>query len=101
MRAIPELLGQAIAIAGKSADNVTALAMMWEGGGDLLSASAISTNTLPMGIVTTTIQSPLPPDDQGAGDAADVFNEENIEKAIDEIRTAIQKSSGITIKTQP
>lgn len=92
VRAVPELLSTATGIAGKSGDNVTALAMMWESSDNLQGNSTITTNTLPVGSVTTTIQAPRHLDLE----SADVYNESEIEKAIDEIRSAIDKSSRIT-----
>lgn len=97
VRAIPELIHSAIDIAGKSSDNVTALAMMWEGEDRLEDTTIISTNTLPIGSITTTIQAPYSADTEVM--ESDVFNDAEIEKAIDEIRNAINKSSRITSKT--
>ena len=100
VRAVPDLLNRAAAIAGKSADNLTALAMMWEGGDD--NPSTISTNTLPIGAVTTTIHSTILDKEAASvnnGDeAVDGFDESDIEKAIEEIRNAIQKSSRVGLK---
>jgi protein phosphatase len=93
VRAVPELIRTATGIAGKKSDNVTALAMMWEGGG-LEDSTTITTNTLPVGSVTTTIQAPRHADLDGV----DSFNESEIEKAIEEIRGAIEKSSRLTSK---
>ncbi|HZW12665.1 MAG TPA: serine/threonine-protein phosphatase, partial [Noviherbaspirillum sp.] len=82
-------------IAGKSSDNVTALAMMWEGGGvQQDSPTTITTHTLPVGTITTTIQAPRHADLE----QVDVFNESEIEKAIEEIRGAIEKTSRLTSK---
>lgn len=94
VRAVPELLSSAVGIAGKHSDNVTALAMMWESGSSLSDATTITTQTLPVGTVTTTIQAPRHADLE----AADTFNEAEIEKTIDEIRGAIEKSSRLTSK---
>lgn len=94
VRAVPELVHSATAIAGKSSDNVTALAMMWEGGEGVNDPSAITTDVLPIGAVTTTIQAPRHADLE----EADLFNESEIEKAIEEIRGAIEKSSKLTTK---
>ena len=95
VRAVPELLANATAIAGKTSDNVTALAMMWEGSSVLMdSPSTIVTHTLPIGSVTTTIQAPRHADLE----QPDAFNESDIEKAIEEIRGAIEKSSRLTSK---
>ena len=99
VRAVPELIANAVGIGGKHSDNATALAMMWQGSNSLTDTSTIITNTLPVGAVTSTIQE-LP----GAGSAesdeeekeVDIFNDDEIEKAIEEIRNAIQKSSRIT-----
>jgi PPM family protein phosphatase len=94
VRAVPELINTAAGIAGKTSDNVTALAMMWEGGNaELDSPNTITTHTLPVGSVTTTIQAPRA--DLESGDA---FNEDEIEKAIAEIRGAIEKTSRVTSK---
>jgi protein phosphatase len=96
VRAIPELIHSAIDIAGKNSDNVTALAMMWEGEDRMEDTTIISTNTLPIGSITTTIQAPYSADTEAM--ESDVFNDAEIEKAIDEIRNAIHKSSRITTK---
>jgi protein phosphatase len=96
IRAVPELLATAVGIAGKTSDNVTALAMMWEGSNQVEdSAITITTHTLPVGSVTTTIQAPRHADLE----QADVFNDSEIEKAIEEIRGAIEKTSRITSKS--
>lgn len=95
VRAVPELVSTAVALGGKTGDNVTALAMMWEGGNVLLdSATTITTHTLPIGSITTTIQAPRHADLE----QADVFNEGEIEKAIAEIRSAIEKTAKMTSK---
>ncbi|HZW22339.1 PP2C family serine/threonine-protein phosphatase [Noviherbaspirillum sp.] len=95
VRAVPELLATATGIAGKTSDNVTALAMMWEGTSVLQDpSSTIVTHTLPVGSVTTTIQAPRHADLE----QSDAFDEGEIEKAIDEIRAAIEKTSRITTK---
>jgi PPM family protein phosphatase len=94
VRAVPDLINTAAGIAGKTSDNVTALAMMWEGGNaELDSPNTITTHTLPVGSVTTTIQAPRAEHESG-----DAFNEDEIEKAIAEIRGAIEKTSRVTSK---
>lgn len=96
VRAVPELLATAIGIAGKTSDNVTALAVMWEGNNQLHDPlTTITTHTLPIGSVTTTIQAPRQTDLE----QADMFNDSEIEKAIEEIRSAIEKTSRITSKS--
>ncbi|MBR7781998.1 PP2C family protein-serine/threonine phosphatase [Undibacterium luofuense] len=98
VRAIPELIRTAVSIAGKNGDNTTALAMMWEGDDRLDESSVITTNTLPIGSITTTIQAPIDPEVMGEQGEQDVFNDAEIEKAIAEIRNAIHKSSKLTGK---
>jgi serine/threonine protein phosphatase PrpC len=96
VRAVPDLIHNATDIAGKKSDNVTALALMWEGrGDDFPDFTSVTTNLLPAGSVTTTILAPLHADLENT----DNFNENEIEKAIEEIRGAIEKSSRLTSKT--
>lgn len=92
VRAVPELISTATGIGGKNGDNVTALAMMWESGSGVSDAHTITTNVLPVGTVTTTIQAPRHADSE----PTDSFDENEIEKAIEEIRGAIEKSTRIT-----
>ena len=95
VRAVPDLLATATAIAGKASDNVTAVAVMWEGSAPLEESPAtITTHTLPVGSVATTIQAPRHADPE----PADMFNDNEIEKAIAEIRAAIEKTSRLTSK---
>ncbi len=92
VQAVPDMIGMATAIGGGRADNTTALAIQWQGAGAAPAAgddSVVSTQLLPEGEVTTRI---------AAGPAAaaaepDPFDEDDIEKAIAEIRSAIEKSS--------
>ena len=99
VRAVPEMIASATALAGDKSDNTTALAIMWQGSADASGAvtvtadmaSMISTMMLPDNLVSTSIQSapePAPAD-------VDAFDEDEIEKAIAEIRGAIEKSSQI------
>ncbi len=92
VRAVPELIHSATSIAGKNSDNVTALAMMWESGSSTADPNSITTNILPPGTVTTTIQSTLDADEV----AVDGYDDSAIEKAIEEIRCSIEKSARIT-----
>lgn len=100
VRAVPELLNKAISIAGKSSDNATALAMMWEATDD--NPSTVITNTLPFDVVATTIHGALS-DKTSAGiqeeKILETFDESDIERAIEEIRIAIQKSSKVESKS--
>lgn len=95
VRAVPELIADATRIAGRTGDNVTALAMMWAGGDNTIDSNTITTHTLPVGSVTTTIQPPRHADLE----QADAFDDSEIENAIEEIRKAIEKSSRIGPKT--
>ncbi len=103
VRAVPDLLNKAIAIAGRSADNATALAMMWEGGDD--NPSTVATHSLPADAVTTTIQATLLDDGPACvGENKAVleeatFDDSDIEKAIEEIRNAIHNASKLGIKS--
>jgi PPM family protein phosphatase len=96
MKAVPELVRGAARMAGKKGDNVTALAVAWEGSGalDLANSTTILTEALPAGSVTTTILAPRHADLEGH----DAFSDTEIEKAIEEIKSAIEKSSRITNK---
>lgn len=95
VQAVPEMVAMATAIAGSRADNTTALAIQWQGAHEQGGADAagdvglVSTQLLQEGEVTTRMA--------GRGDGsdgdADPFDEDDIEKAIAEIRDAIEKSS--------
>jgi len=97
VQAVPDMIGMATAIAGPRGDNATALAIQWQGGGAESSDSApggddsvVSTELLPEGEVTTRLaEQPDAADASGAED----FGDDDIEKAIAEIRDAIEKSS--------
>jgi protein phosphatase len=89
--AVPELVARGAAAGGAAADNTTALAIMWQGrAGD---ESVISTQMLEADQVSSTIAASPEADEPAA--PADVFDEAEIEKAIAEIREAIEKSSQI------
>jgi len=93
VRAVPELISSAVSIGGKTSDNVTALALAWASSGNIGDPSpSIITHTLPIGSLTTTIQASQNPDPE----AREVINDIDIEKAIDEIRSAIEKSTTVT-----
>lgn len=91
MQSIPQLIASAIHIAGKNGDNVTALGVTWEA---TELAHPISTCSLPAGAVTTTILAQRHDD----VDQFERFNDGEIEQAIDEIRSAIEKTARITLK---
>jgi protein phosphatase len=93
VRAVPDMVATATAIAGPKSDNTTALAIMWQGAGEEAAdgdESLVSTRMLAADEVSTTIAATPEP---AAAEGADVFDEDEIEKAIAEIRDAIEKSS--------
>ncbi|MYN30378.1 PP2C family protein-serine/threonine phosphatase [Duganella levis] len=97
VRAVPDILQAALTAAGGASDNVTALAIMWQGStmADNLgpiTATMISTEALPQDLHSTTIRDTPAVDDAAPADA---FDDDEIEKAIAEIRGAIEKSSQI------
>jgi PPM family protein phosphatase len=92
VRAVPELLNKAISVAGINSDNATALALMWLGKSNLSDDTTISTNTLQIGEVTSMIQTE-PSDGPVPGTTVD---DNEIEKAIEEIRNAIHQSNRVT-----
>jgi serine/threonine protein phosphatase PrpC len=94
VRAVPGMVRTATEVAGKKSDNVTALAMMWQGADTEEAATEFTTNILPPGTLTTTIQAPR----HAEPEAAESFTDTDIEKAIEEIRDAIEKSSRLTSK---
>ncbi|MQQ99663.1 PP2C family protein-serine/threonine phosphatase [Glaciimonas soli] len=94
VRAVPDLISSAVGIAGKHSDNVTALALAWGSNGNIDDPlTSIATHTLPIGSLTTTIQAPR----ISATDETDAFDDVDIEKAIEEIRGAIEKSNNVTM----
>ena len=90
VQAVPDMVAMAAAIGGARADNTTALAITWQGAhaAGSLAPGVISTQMLPEDEVSSTITAgqPLP-------SGTDAFDEDEIEKAIAEIREAIEKSS--------
>ena len=96
VRAVPDMIAMATEIGGKACDNTTALAIMWQGSADEPGLDAddsmISTMMLPENAVSTTIMAAPEPE---AVQEVDAFSDDEIEKAIAEIRGAIEKSSQI------
>jgi serine/threonine protein phosphatase PrpC len=101
VRAVPDMIAMATTIAGAQSDNTTALAIMWQGASDddlaapLAGDGVISTMMLPENLVSTTIQART---EEAGSDDIDAFNDDEIEKAIAEIRDAIEKSSQLLNK---
>lgn len=94
MRAIPELIEVALAEGGPDADNITGLAMSWEGA-DLREDQTVSTGSMPAGAVTTTIDHLRPSQLEVPHEP---MTDSEIERAIDEIRTSIRKSTRLMPK---
>ena len=86
--AVPELVERALRAGGERSDNVTVLAVEWEGAEDTDTPSAISTISLGDDVFASTIQAGLGTD--GSGDELD---DAEIERSIREINEAIQRSS--------
>jgi len=86
--AVPELVEQALRVAGPKSDNVTALAVEWEADEEGDGRSRVSTNELGDQVFASTIQASL------IGDAPpDELDDAEIERSIREINEAIQRSS--------
>lgn len=88
---IPDMIAAAIESNGRYADNTTAVGLVWEGEGAPLNgatATGVATETLQDATFTTTIVAQI---DQSEADRD--ITEDEIEKTILEIRSAIEKSS--------
>ena len=84
--AVPELAERALRAAGEKSDNVTVLAVEWEGVED--TDTGVSTHSLGEEVFASTIQASL------AGDGpSDELDDAEIERSIREINEAIQRSS--------
>jgi protein phosphatase len=93
MRAVPALMDRALEVGGADADNCTALAMTWAGSESLdmvpPTDSPVSTLAVPAGTVASTLQ-------MAALDELDVdggLTDEQIDRAVREIRRAIRRST--------
>lgn len=99
VRAVPELVEMAVAVGGPTGDNTTALAIMWQGSlvdNEAGGATVISTEMLPDNLVSTTIAAGAAGGlDTDISTEIDAFNDDEIEKAIAEIRGAIDRSNKI------
>ena len=87
-RAVPGLLRSALRVAGAGSDNVTGLAIAWQGAldtGDVLAAAGSTMISTESHTGSTAGGSTIAP--------ADPFDEAEIDRAIAEIRVAIEKSS--------
>ena len=99
VRAVPELVEMAVAVGGPTGDNTTALAIMWQGSlvdNEAGGATVISTEMLPDNLISTTIAAGAAGGlDTDISTEIDAFNDDEIEKAIAEIRGAIDRSNRI------
>ena len=94
MRAVPDMITAALTAAGSDADNVTGMAMSWEGA-DLRDDSGVSTVAMPLGAITTTIDH-LRPSQLEVPHSP--MTDSEIERAIDDIRSSIRKSNKLMPK---
>ena len=87
--AVPELAEQALRIGGSRSDNVTVLAMEWEGADPADTTQAVSTRALGDEVFASTIQASLAASDPNAVE----LDEAEIERSIREINDAIKRSA--------
>ncbi len=85
MLSVPRLLNQAEALAGETGDNLSLAAMQWDESYAEDTPSNVQTKTMPLHAFTT--QMGVTGKDRVAPD----LSEADIEKTIDEIRSAIRK----------
>ncbi|EKU82934.1 PP2C family protein-serine/threonine phosphatase [Massilia timonae] len=92
VQAVPAMVQTAAAVGGAQADNTTALAIAWQGADTAQAGlpNVISTQLLGEDMVRSTIVGA-----ESAPGGADAFGDDDIEKAIAEIRAAIEKSSQV------
>ena len=84
---MPDLVENALRVAGEQSDNVTALAMEWETPDAIDSTLGISTDSISDGVFASTIQA------GGMDTWADDPDEATIERSIAEINDAIRRSA--------
>ena len=85
--AVPDLVENALRVAGDQSDNVTVLAMEWETPDAFESTRGISTDSISDGVFASTIQA------GGLDGYVDDLDEETIERSIAEINEAIRRSA--------
>jgi PPM family protein phosphatase len=92
MRAVPDLVAEALEAAGADADNCTAIAMAWAGAEavDMVppSDAPVSTLVMPDGAVATTVQFGT-----GGEDLGSELTDDQIDDAVNEIQRAIQRAT--------
>lgn len=85
--AVPDLVENALRVAGEQSDNVTVLAMEWETPDAFESTRGISTDSISDGVFASTIQA------GGLDTWVDDLDEATIERSIAEINEAIRRSA--------
>jgi serine/threonine protein phosphatase PrpC len=85
--AVPELVEQALRHGGPKSDNVTSIAVEWEGAEDGDSNGGISTQSLGEEVFASTIQASM------LGQGGDELDDAEIERSIREINEAIRRSA--------
>jgi hypothetical protein len=85
--AVPDLVENALRLAGEQSDNVTAMAMEWETPDALESTLGISTDSISDAVFASTIQA------DGMDTWVDDLDEATIERSIAEINEAIRRSA--------
>ena len=86
--AVPELVEQALRNGGPTCDNVSVMALEWEGAEEPAGATGVSTLELGEEAYTSTIQAGVLGDD-----ASDDLDDAEIERSIKEINDAIRRAS--------
>jgi serine/threonine protein phosphatase PrpC len=87
LESMPSLMKLAAARGGPTSDNISVVAVTWENQELADEVSSISTETMPLDVVTTQLNGPLSDRKGGAEDVSDI----EIEKAIKEIQEAIKR----------
>jgi serine/threonine protein phosphatase PrpC len=86
---VPELVEQALRNGGAKCDNVSVLAVEWEGVENHDSGHGVQTNALGEAVFASTIQASV----LGTDVASDELDDAEIERSIKEINEAIQRSA--------
>ena len=86
---VPELVEQALRNGGAKCDNVSVLAVEWEGAEASDSGHGVQTNALGEAVFASTIQASV----LGTDVASDELDDAEIERSINEINEAIQRSA--------
>jgi len=86
--AVPDLVEQALRLAGPNSDNVTCLALAWETPDNFATTrGSITTDSILDGVFASTVQAGWP------DTASDDLDDEAIERSIAEINAAIRRSA--------